>query len=200
MDLFGGSGEQNDSAALWPIGPLLAVAPSGWLYLEERNYSQMFDDYLIPVVDLTNRVIRPQNVGRAETAIGNQTQGVPPVRFLQHRLFSGLMLPALANVARKTAYAQTAVDTASLACAVERYRLAHHQLPESLEKLTPEFLKTLPHDVITGKSLTYESKPDGHYVIYSVGWNERDDGGEIQQGKSGSVDLKEGDWVWADDI
>ena len=35
------------------------------------------------------------------------------------------------------------------------------------------------------------------YVLYKVGWNEKDDGGVPAMTKSGEgVDFKEGDWVW----
>jgi hypothetical protein len=55
----------------------------------------------------------------------------------------------------------------------------------------------LPHDVITGQPLAYKLNPDGGYVLYSVGWNETDDGGTIKQTKSGGVEQSEGDWVWS---
>ncbi len=36
------------------------------------------------------------------------------------------------------------------------------------------------------------------YVIYSVGWNKTDDGGEVAwtKGKEPSADATKGDWVW----
>ena len=33
-------------------------------------------------------------------------------------------------------------------------------------------------------------------MLYSVGWNEKDDGGTVAFTKGGAVDRDEGDWVW----
>ena len=48
----------------------------------------------------------------------------------------------------------------------------------------------LPHDIIGGQPLKYHRTADARFVLYSVGWNEKDDGGV--PGKAGA----EGDWVW----
>jgi hypothetical protein len=53
-----------------------------------------------------------------------------------------------------------------------------------------------PHDIIDGQPLKYLRTADGHYAIYSVGWNEKDDGG-VAGFKKGEHDVpEEGDWVW----
>ena len=56
----------------------------------------------------------------------------------------------------------------------------------------------LPHDVIDGLLLRYRKNTDGTYVIYSIGWNERDDGGSVDRtgGSSSQGRLDQGDWVW----
>ncbi len=72
---------------------------------------------------------------------------------------------------------QTYVDAARVACALERYRLADGQLPEKLEALVPRYLAKIPNDVIDGQPLRYRLESDGNYVIYSIGWNQTDDGG-----------------------
>jgi hypothetical protein len=37
---------------------------------------------------------------------------------------------------------------------------------------------------------------NGQFVFYSIGWNEKDDGGQIALTENGSVDTPRGDWVW----
>jgi hypothetical protein len=39
---------------------------------------------------------------------------------------------------------------------------------------------------------------DGKFRLYSVGWNETDDGGQETSAKTpgGGVDFAQGDWVW----
>ena len=198
MDEFQEMMNSGSGQELWPVGPLIAAAPDGWLYLEERNQSRACDQYLLPLIDLTNQVIRPAVAAEAETALKRSSEGSPVSRFMHHRLFATLLLPATPNVARKTAFAQTAVETAVLACALERYRLAHGQFPASLQQLTPDFTTALPHDIVNGQPLHYRLDPAGHYALYSVGWNEKDDGGRVQRTKNREIEQKEGDWVWTD--
>jgi hypothetical protein len=76
---------------------------------------------------------------------------------------------------------QTAANQAAIACALERYRLANGQYPETLQALRPQFMDRLSND--------------SQFILYSVGWNEKDDGGVPSQ--HGLFDDQEGDWVWA---
>ena len=62
-----------------------------------------------------------------------------------------------------------------------------------LEALVPQFISQLPNDVLTGEPYKYRLTGGGQFVLYSVGWNEKDDGG--MPGKS-IFDDKQGDWVW----
>src|SRR5262249_3557193 len=107
------------------------------------------------------------------------------------------LLPGVSKVTRKTAFAQTGADCAVLACALERYRREHGQVPESLEALCPQFIQKLPHDIINGQPLKYHRTGSGQYILYSVGWNETDEAGvacmpRAEEEKS----LAQGDWVW----
>lgn len=102
----------------------------------------------------------------------------------------------LSNAAPKFAYGQASVDLARTALALERYRLARGAFPESLDALAPQFIAKVPHDVIGGEALKYRREADGSFVLYSVGWDEKDDGGEVAFNQDGSVDLQKGDWVW----
>lgn len=65
---------------------------------------------------------------------------------------------------------------ARAALAVERYRLAHGALPETLDDLVPEYLKGVPLDPFAKAPLKYLRK-DGGYSVYSVGRDRKDDGG-----------------------
>jgi hypothetical protein len=52
--------------------------------------------------------------------------------------------------------------------------------------------------VIDGKPLRYRLNSDGTYALYSIGWNQTDDGGQlafVKQKKDTSVDITQGDWV-----
>jgi hypothetical protein len=193
------SGDGRFPGAVW------SVVPNGWFDLEKVNYSRFFDQFLMPTIDVANRRISPTVCKEAE---GRMTRilGKSQARlFFQHRAFCSLLLPGTLTLARKTAFGQTAADTAEVACAIERFKLANGKLPEALQELAPQFMEKVPHDIITGQPLKYSLTADGHYAIYSVGWNEKDDGG-MTGFRKGEADVpvkkaendapEEGDWVW----
>jgi hypothetical protein len=101
-------------------------------------------------------------------------------------------------------FSQTAVNQATLACALERYRLTNGSFPKTLEVLSPRYLGKLPADLVTGEPLKYRPTAEDRFILYSVGFNKTDDGGkpapreEDWQGRSSSFpDLRKDDWVWA---
>jgi hypothetical protein len=64
----------------------------------------------------------------------------------------------------------------------------------------PEFLAKVPTDVIDGLPLRYALDPaNSRYRLFSIGWNETDDGGLVVMDKDNKtkIDEKQGDWVWA---
>lgn len=100
-------------------------------------------------------------------------------------------------------FAQTAVDLATVACALERYRLAKGEFPSTLDTLVPRFAAKLPRDIINGEPLKYRRTEDGGFVVYSVGFNQVDNGGRpcvVRRNWRGEieprVDLNHYDWVW----
>jgi hypothetical protein len=113
-----------------------------------------------------------------------------------YNLFERMLLPAPGRLVTRFANAQAYVALARVAIALERYRLAHGEYPETLDALVPQFIAKLPRDVINGQPLKYRRTNDGAFVLYSVGWNETDDGGWVAVTKNGHVDWENGDWVW----
>ncbi|HWD94728.1 MAG TPA: hypothetical protein VG938_20530 [Verrucomicrobiae bacterium] len=51
----------------------------------------------------------------------------------------------------------------------------------------------MPHDVISGTAYKYHLT-EGKFVLYSVGWNETDDGGQAAT-KTKSDAPVNGDWI-----
>jgi hypothetical protein len=75
--------------------------------------------------------------------------------------------------------ANRALFSCSLAAvAVERYRLRHRRWPDGIADLGPDLLPAIPRDPIDGRPLRYRRLDDG-VVIYSVGFDGRDDGGTL---------------------
>ena len=105
-------------------------------------------------------------------------------------------VPNLAKALRTAARNQTWVDHARIVCALERCRLRTGKYPAALQDLGPDFVGALPQDIITGKPLIYSRKDGQSFLLYSVGWNEVDDGGMIVRDSKGEEDPDRGDWVW----
>lgn len=83
------------------------------------------------------------------------------------------------------------------AVALHRHRLKHGEFPASLDALVPEFLAEVPRDFMDGQPLRYRRRPDGQFLLWSVGENLKDDGGNplTATGRTGSW-LQGLDWVW----
>lgn len=84
---------------------------------------------------------------------------------------------SLSTCVHDFARVQVSVDLATLTCALKQSRLDRGAYPETLGELVPDFLDSVPHDVVSGEALRYRRTEDGRFVLYSVGWNAQDDGG-----------------------
>lgn len=167
-----------------------ALVPGGWLHQNMRTVSTGIQVYL-DAVDVQQRRVDADRLEEESRRI-EQMRGGP------YTVFARQLLPALDRAAQRSARAQTSVDQALVACAIERYRLAEGRLPAALTDLVPQFLDAIPSDVMDGQPLRYAVEPEGGYRLYSVGWNRRDDGGETvwQDRDESRSALSLGDWVW----
>lgn len=176
----------------WGVPKLTRVLiPSGWLYQNELVIDRIYQQAYFPAVDVAQRRIYPEK---------GDTNAVEAVRrgFSPYTFFARMMLADFQSAAKRYGRAQTAIDEAIVACAIERYRLATGRLPDALAALVPQFLEKVPSDIMDGRPLRYHPEPDGGYVLYSVGWNRTDDGGQIAltKGTTPGIDPNRGDWVW----
>ncbi len=85
-----------------------------------------------------------------------------------------------------------------IACALERYRLAQGKYPATLDALAPQFIDAVPRDVMNGEAYHCRLNADGTFLLYSVGWNQSDDGGRVvfKKDAPNTFDDEQGDWVW----
>jgi hypothetical protein len=145
----------------------------------------------IPLADTNRGIISPKATLHADAAVQAETR-----RPDRYNVIEKMLLPALGNAAKRFAYGQESVDLARVAIALERFRLAQGEYPGTLDALEPRFLEKLPQDIINGQPLHYHRTFDGKFLLYSVGWNETDDDGQVVSAKNGVVDNAKGDWVW----
>jgi hypothetical protein len=81
--------------------------------------------------------------------------------------------------------------------ALRRYEVKYHKRAPSLNALVPEFLPSVPLDCMDGKPLKYQLRSDGKFVLYSVGKDGVDNGGDAS---STSPDGKLGLWDGRDAV
>lgn len=113
--------------------------------------------------------------------------------------FSALAIPNVQRAAQSAAKAETLRRLTVAAIALQRYKLRHGDWPAELAALVPEFLSIVPLDVMSGKPLGYRRPADGSFMLYSVGEDGRDDGGDASATTAtGKFDLWSGrDAVWS---
>jgi len=181
----------------WTFGPsindkargfVLRHMPTGWMYLEQAEYQNRFDECVAPAFALEQVRVYPKKL-------------LPPTPVVfalwQHRLLADLVLSSSRFLSRKAALAQTGVNQALVACALERYRLIKSEFPAALKDLASQGWLNIPPDIITGQPMKYRRTSDGRFMLYSVGWNERDDHGKtVADPHTKVLDRDQGDWVW----
>jgi hypothetical protein len=170
--------------------------PAGWSLQDQAAIHRFHLETTSRYLDLTARRI----VGRRHgEPCGLFTSSDP--------IFPIIMTPKVwqmfDDAAEGFLFAQTAVDLATLACALERYRLANSEFPPTLDALVPQFTAKLPRDIITGELLKYRRTDGGGFVLYSVGFNQTDEGGKpciryknLHGQPEPRFDLDQNDWVW----
>lgn len=67
-------------------------------------------------------------------------------------------------------------ELSQCAFALAAWRADHGNYPSQLEQLAPKYLKSIPIDTYTGKSLVYR-RSDSGFLLYGIGMNLRDDNG-----------------------
>jgi hypothetical protein len=91
------------------------------------------------------------------------------------------LVPPFGQVIRAYSLSQAQLGCAGVAVAAERYRRDQGRWPESIAALVKAgLLKEVPTDPFDGQPLHWRPLPDG-IVIYSVGPDEKDDGGNLDR-------------------
>jgi len=114
------------------------------------------------------------------------------------RTFLSTSVLSLRNGINRIEGTEIVRSLAVTAIALQRFRLRHGQFPEDLAALAPELLPSIPPDPVDGKPLRYRHNPEGPWLLYSIGTDGIDDGGNSNPPtptKGFSWQLGR-DWVW----
>jgi hypothetical protein len=164
----------------------LAIVPSGWFDQNLLRIDRFYVERMLSAIDLAHRRINVTAVKTLEL----EGKALNP-----YNVLALMLLPAVQTIPRKAARTQTAADQVVLACALERFRLAHDELPNSLDALVPPYLTAVPRDAFDGQPLRYRRDGMDKFTLWSVGWNQTDDGG-VSVRNADRLDETKGDWVW----
>lgn len=114
----------------------------------------------------------------------NRVEIPPPtdVRYLLTRL----LIPACEKIGDSDLRIKAQLRCAAVGIACERFRQKHKRWPATLAEIPKGILSAVPLDPFDGQPLRYAVYPGGA-VVYSVGLDEADDGGNVSvQGKPGT--------------
>jgi hypothetical protein len=183
----------SSEAAAGSLAYLLA-GPDGWLYQEQAVYQRLCDERLVTCFEPEKGRVFPSVTEENKKALERELSGSS---FWHHTGMSKLLLANMLKLFQRAASNQERLDATIVACALERYRLANGKYPDALGALVPQFGDKIPMDVCDGQPLRYRLRPDGGFLLYGVGWNEKDDGGTVVMREDGSEpDPDKTDWVW----
>lgn len=94
--------------------------------------------------------------------------------------------PGLVRSLLRSMQAETERSLAISAIAVKRFVVRHDAVPTTLSQLIPDYLAAVPLDPMDGQPIRFKSLSDGKFLLYSVGEDGIDSGGDsgLQPGKT----------------
>lgn len=169
---------------------LFSLAPRGWNQQNMVVFARLAGKY-VEGFDSERQIFLPGKLEASANEVQSSLGHLNPQNFL-----AAMCLPNFRKGCQTAAHTQALVKEAEVACALERYRISHGEFPENLDQLVPQLMQKASSDVIGGRPLRYRRTSNDRYVLYSVGWNERDDGGDAVRKENGYLVIEEGDWPW----
>jgi hypothetical protein len=183
-----------------------AIYPRGWSLQVQVKLYRVFQEDLLPLVNAEAGTVAVDAAKALPSRLRTDSGLLDPI-------FAVFVLPKTAAIGDwlpvEFAHLQSCLSQARAACALERYRRSGGRYPQTLPALVPEYLAKAPHDAIDGGAMRYERIGQEGFLLYSVGWNQTDDGGQPASARRdcgppgfaaypcGPIDLERGDWVWA---
>lgn len=172
----------------------LPIWQLAWSHQDELRYLELVQPFIA-----ASRTVVEQRSGlparEAEQTARRQNSGSNDrVRFL----VSNQILPTLENAITKAVNMEAQRELVVAAIALRRYELKHGRRAPELGALVPEFLPEPAWDYWAAAPLTYKPLGSDSFLLYSIGPNGTDDGGDAQPvQRNNSFSLTGGrDLVW----
>jgi hypothetical protein len=167
-----------------------------WLDQDELHYLRFLEGLL----DLAHRAESEKSLAAIEPALGGLLEPA-----IQMSFYNNLRYPqvgsfgSLAISLKKSMKAEAERSLVLTAIALKRYSMRFGKPPDSLQALVPQFLSAIPIDYMNGQPIKYRLEPDGTFLLYSVGEDYKDDGGDatLPSGKTSAHNIwNRKDVVW----
>jgi hypothetical protein len=130
---------------------------------EERGYERLMERYY----EMMNLPYYQASVGLQSDDFG---------RIAHRGIMTAIVAPAYGRICLTTAKYEARHSAALVGIAIARYQFDHATLPDTLDALVPQYLAQIPTDPFDGHLLRYRKTSDD-WRVYSIGPNNRDDGG-----------------------
>jgi len=119
------------------------------------------------------------------------TRSQPSSFYERIRFPEAVLTTPLARAVGRAMRSETERSLVLAAIALKRHQLKHRRVPETLDALVPEFLSSVPVDFMAGQPLRYVPRSNNTFLLYSVGENGKDDGGDgtVLAGKPGARNI-----------
>jgi hypothetical protein len=206
-DILEGDSGLKDNGEIWNDfflharnvpSDLLTTYPRywGWKWIWSYQDEQRYLEFMQTMIDATRSAQKRQVVWLSPVTRTTVSTLEEPEASLNFDVVES-MKDGIERFVLRAMREQTVQGIIRTAIALERYHLAHHGYPRALEDLVPHFLHEVPVDCMDGHDLRYRLNPDGTYLLYSVGDDGVDNGGDPtpEKGK-GMYFLNGRDWVW----
>jgi len=167
-----------------------------WLDQDEVHYLQFMEGFL----DVAHRAESEKSLAAIEPVLGGLLEPATHTSFYNNLRYPQVSsFGILANSLRKSMKAETERSLVLTAIALKRYSIRFGKPPADLQALVPEFLSFNPIDYMDGQPIKYRLDPDGTFVLYSIGEDYKDDGGDssMPSGKTSTRNIwNRKDVVW----
>ena len=179
MDIFSRAAEGD--TAIFSISMSGAGVPPAGLYKYVRGLRLLDQaESLALVAPLCEPAESLKALSTRAATCEKGVSSLPPYYFV-----SRMFLPSFTRAVTVLGQSSARLRCARAGLALERFRLKRGQWPQDLADLVPELLRDIPVDPFDEQPLRY-ARTDRGVVVYSVGEDEVDDGGDVARPPKGS--------------
>ncbi|MDP6526494.1 MAG: hypothetical protein QGI24_06090 [Kiritimatiellia bacterium] len=174
----------NGKFSLNDVAGLVGSAPSGILkrrripryFLQPNKTRAEFATFYRNVISNAPLPYADMNLYDVEEAFGIEKSKVKLMTRPNGvgKILCALMIPAVESLLERKCRTETSVAATSLMVALHGYELKKGIFPETVDKLVPDYLASIPSDPYDGRPFRYDPSKG---VVYSVGKDLEDSGG-----------------------